>query len=248
MKRYKAPFGHSTLRLLSFAILATALPLSGQYWTSFDNNTRYLALGDSISAGYGAKPITQGFTHQLYESGAIDKVNNLIFCPVAVPNALSLDVVNFQLPMAKLCFAPTGTPYSKVVTLSAGGNDAFLVLEQGIPPMVVFGNLVTNLTNIIGTLKGQHPGVKIYVMNYYDPRLPIPGGRDLVLALNATIAAVIAGFQSPDVVLVDVFKAFEDRKGLLLVERTGAAPLEIHPTNAGYQVITATFKKAIKGE
>jgi hypothetical protein len=85
-------------------------------------------------------------------------------------------------------------------------------------------------------------------MNYWDPKLPIPGERDLVLALNFTVGAVVAGFQSNDVVLVDVFSAFEGRSGLLLIERNGSSPLQIHPTNAGYQVIAATFEKAITGK
>jgi lysophospholipase L1-like esterase len=63
-----------------------------QSWTSFDNNTRYLALGDSLSAGYEAKPVTQGFVYQLYQGGVIDSLNNLLFCTEAVPNATSTGV------------------------------------------------------------------------------------------------------------------------------------------------------------
>ena len=84
-------------------------------------------------------------------------------------------------------------------------------------------------------------------MNYWDPKLPIPGSRDLVLGLNATIAAVVGSFQSSEVALVDVFSAFEGKQGLLLIDRNGSSPLQIHPTNAGYQVITAAFAKAISG-
>ena len=239
---------HVTPQLFACAILGTAFPVSAQYWTSFENNTRYLALGDSISAGYGAKPVTQGFTYQLYQNGVFETSNSVVFCSLAVPNALSSDVLKYQLPMAQLCFAPTGASFPKAVTLSAGGNDAFLVLEQGVPPAVVFGNLYVNLATIIGTLRTQFPGVKIYIMNYWDPKLPIPGSRELVVGLNSTIAAAIASFNSPDVVLVDVFAAFEGRSGLLLIERNGSAPLQIHPTNAGYQVVTAEFEKAIKGK
>ena len=248
MKTLTIPFKRMSLQLFAIFFVATALPLSAQYWTSFENNTRYLALGDSISASFGAKPVTQGFTFQLYQSGVFDNTNNLVFCSLAVPNALSSDVLTYQVPMARLCFAPTGVSYPKFVTLSVGGNDAFLVLEQGADPAVVFGHLAANLANIIGMLRTQFPGVKIYIMNYWDPKLPIPGERDLVLALNFTIGATVASFLSNDVVLVDVFSAFEGRDGLLLIERNGSSPLQIHPTNAGYQVIAATFAKAITGK
>ncbi len=248
MKNSTTPFGHLTLRLLAGAILATALPLPAQYWTSFEDNTRYLALGDSISASYGAKPVTQGFTHHLYQNGVFDNISNLVFCSVAVPNALSSDVLQFQMPLARLCFAPTGAPFPKFVTLSVGGNDAFLVLEKGANPQEVFAKLYANLSNIIGSLRTEFTEVKIYIMNYWDPKLPVPGGRDLVLALNGTIAAAIASFHSRDVVLVDVFSAFEGQTGLLLIERKGSSPMQIHPTNAGYQVIAATFAQAIRAK
>ena len=74
--------------VLLVGLLVTA-PASAQYWTSFADNTRYMALGDSLSAGYGAHPATQGFVYQLYQSRAIDKVNNLLLCNVGVPNAMS---------------------------------------------------------------------------------------------------------------------------------------------------------------
>jgi lysophospholipase L1-like esterase len=141
MKTIAIPFRRVKLQLCAVIFVATALPLSAQYWTSFENDTRYLALGDSISASFGAKPVTQGFTHQLYQSGVFDNTNNLVFCSLAVPNALSSDVVSYQVPMARLCFAPTGVSYPKFITLSVGGNDAFLILEQGADPASVFGNL-----------------------------------------------------------------------------------------------------------
>ncbi len=39
-------------------LTATSLA-SAQPWTSFENNTRYVALGDSLSAGFEAKPVTR---------------------------------------------------------------------------------------------------------------------------------------------------------------------------------------------
>lgn len=57
MKTIAIPFRRASLQLCAVVFVATALPLSAQYWTSFENNTRYLALGDSISASFGAKPV-----------------------------------------------------------------------------------------------------------------------------------------------------------------------------------------------
>jgi hypothetical protein len=41
--------------------------------------------------------------------------------------------------------------------------------------------------------------------------------------------------------VADVFHAFKGRNGLLLVERHGAEPFEVRPTNAGYRVMANAF-------
>ena len=79
--------------LLRFSLLAFALTVlfmtvpavSEQYWVTFDDHTRYMALGDSLTAGYGAHPATQGFAYQLYQSGVFDSINHTLLCNAAVP-------------------------------------------------------------------------------------------------------------------------------------------------------------------
>src|SRR5512136_2493886 len=83
---------------LTVLLLTVTPAVSGQSWVSFDDNTRYLALGDSLSAGYGAKPATQGFVFRLHQRGVIDDLNNLLFCAAAVPAATSHYVLNYQIP------------------------------------------------------------------------------------------------------------------------------------------------------
>ncbi len=76
------------------------------------------------------------------------------------------------------------------------------------------------------------------------PKLPIPGSELLVAGMNQVIAQVVGAFPGK-VVLVDVYTAFQGRSGLLLNERRGAAPDEVHPTVAGYGVMAAAFADAI---
>jgi hypothetical protein len=82
------------------------------------------------------------------------------------------------------------------------------------------------------------------VANYYDPRLDVPGEDVLVAMLNQVITGVVAAFPG-NAVVVDLHHAFEGRSGLLLIERKGAGQVEIHPTNAGYRVVTSAFEDAI---
>jgi lysophospholipase L1-like esterase len=235
-----------TLAVLAFA---AAPAVFAQPWVSFDDNTRYLALGDSLSAGYEAKPVTQGFVYQLYQNGAIDGLNNLLFCNQAVPGAASTDVLHYQIPQVHLFFADTGKSYRKVVTLTVGGNDLLALLgPNGIDPSQIPGVLTTygsNLGGILASLASSFPDIKIYVGNVYDPKLPLPGEELLIAALNQVTASV-AGLFPNNVVLVDVFAAFQGKSGLLLIERKGAG-FNIHPTNAGYQVMTRAFSASIGG-
>ncbi len=229
-----------------FVLLFMAAPASwAQYWVSFEDNTRYLALGDSLSAGYGAHPATNGFAYQLYQSGAIDNINNMLFNNIGTVWATSSDVLSHQVPLGKLFFSNTGADYRKVVTLTVGGNDMVQILG-GADPNTVLGNFANNLGAILFNLALAHPDVEIFVANQYDPRLPIPGGSALVQALNSVIASVV--FYFPQATVVDVFSAFEGRKGLLLIEKQGSEILQVHPTNAGYRVITMAFADAIRAK
>jgi lysophospholipase L1-like esterase len=228
---------------VAVALLCLLTPTANaQPWVSLETHTRYLAIGDSISAGYGAMPVTQGFVYDLYQSGAFDDITNMLFCNMAVPGATSQDVLQYQVPQARLFLADTGQPYRKVITLTVGGNDMLQVLGGGNPATILqsFG---TNLGAILAALKTQFPGAEILVSNYYDPKLPVPDERTLVMTLNQVIATAAA---ATGVTLVDIFSAFDGRSGLLLIEKKGSAETQIHPTNAGYRAIAQAFKAALK--
>ncbi|MBZ5585093.1 MAG: SGNH/GDSL hydrolase family protein [Acidobacteriia bacterium] len=235
-----------TTAVAALALAATPAAWA-QPWVSFDDNTRYLALGDSLSAGYEAKPVTQGFVFQLYQGGVIDIIDNLLFCTEAVPGATSADVLQYQVPQAHLFFQDTGKPYRRVVTLTVGGNDLLSLLNsdgtvnrEGAPgALAAYGS---NLAGILGSLAGSFPDAKIYVGNLYDPKLPVAGEDQLIGALNQVTGAVAALF--PGVAVVDLFAAFQGKSGLLISEKQGAG-FNIHPTNAGYQVMTRAFADVI---
>jgi len=216
------------------ALLATGLAHAEQPWT-FSNNTRYLALGDSLAAGYGAIPTTQGYAYLLYQKGTYDKTPNTIFANAAVPGATSSDVLAFQVPQAINLFRP------HVVTLSVGGNDVLRILA-GADPVQVFQQFGLNLGNILCGLRQALPQSRIYVHNLYDvPEITggVPGALQAVLTANLIIADVAMTCGAS---VADVYSAFSGRTGLLLVERNGAGEFEVHPTNAGHRAIAAAFE------
>lgn len=204
-------------------------------WT-FSNNTRYLALGDSLAAGFGAQPTTQGYAYLLYQKGTFDQSTNTIFANAAVPGATSSDVLAHQVPQAVSRFQP------HVVTLSVGGNDLLSILA-GADPTEVLTQFQTNLAQILcGLRKGLPPQARIYVSNLYDiPEITanVPGGLQVILTFNAIVSGVAQVCQAS---VADVYSAFSGRTGLLLIERNRAGQFEVHPTNAGYRVMAAAFE------
>jgi lysophospholipase L1-like esterase len=227
-----------------FGTAAAALILVSSFihaesrWT-FSNNTRYLAMGDSLAAGYGAIPMTQGYTYLLYQEGTFDKVTNTIFANVGVPGATSANVFDFQVPEAIGIFRPHG------VTISVGGNDLLQILK-GVDPAVILPAFQANLSKILETLRTSLPSALIIIGNQYDiPEITasIPGGAQIINAFNEIIAGVA---QAANARVVDVFHAFQGRKGLLIIERRRAEPSEVHPTNAGYRVMAHAFAAAAR--
>ncbi len=227
--------GHK-LRFVLLACLILPFPVAAEQPWTFSNNTRYLAMGDSLAAGYGAIPATQGYTYLLYQGGVYDSLTNTLFANAAVPGATSDDVLAYQVPQASF-FQP------HVITISVGGNDLLKILN-GADPIVTLGQFQQNLLQILGGLHAALPDARIYIHNFYDiPEITgqIPGGPQIIEALNGIIAGVAPAF---GVGVADVFSRFEGRRGLLLIERNGAGQFEVHPTNAGYRVMMRAFDEA----
>lgn len=218
-------------------LMVTLVPVgvSAEVPWQFADNTRYMAMGDSLVAGYGAIPATQGYAYLLYKEGVFDKIPNTLLSNVGLIGATSQDVLDKQVPLAIDPFVPT------VITLTVGGNDLASILT-GADPATVLGNFQANLTNILFQLRTALPEAEIYVSNLYD--IPeIPGATPVVLLFNGIVDGVASAFGVP---VADVFSAFEGRKGLRLIQRNGADQFEVHPSNAGHRAMAKAFKAVIE--
>jgi lysophospholipase L1-like esterase len=227
----------NTLRTTAAALFLVSAFVRAEVPWSFSNNTRYLAIGDSLAAGFGANPVTQGYAYLLYQGGTFDKHTNTIFANAAVPGATSAHVLAFQVPQAVSIFQP------HVVTISVGGNDLLAILG-GADPEAILTAFQNNLTQILGDLRAGLPQAQIIIGNQYDiPEITasVPGGTQIIDSFNAIIAGVAAATGAR---VANVFGAFQGRNGLLLIERHGADAFEVHPTNAGYRVMAQAFSVA----
>jgi lysophospholipase L1-like esterase len=200
------------------------------------DNTQYLAMGDSLAAGKGALPTTQGYAYLLYQKGTFDSITNTTFANIGIPGATSADVLAYQVPQAVSgIFAP------HVITLSVGGNDLIAILG-GADPTAVLGQFQANLGQVLCGLRATYPQARIYTHNLYDiPQITanVPGGLQVIQTFNAIMAGVA---QACHVSVADVYSAFSGRTGLLLIERNRAGQFEVHPTDAGHRVIAQAFE------
>ena len=218
-------------------LMLLALPLSARAelmtW-QFDQHTRYMALGDSLVAGHGAVPVTQGYVYLLHQSEVFDSVPNTLFCNAGVPGATSGDVLSYQVPQAVTVFHPT------VITITAGGNDVLSILS-GSDPATVFAEFQKNLAKILFTLRTALPDTKIYISNLYTVS-KVQDADEAVAKMNYIISQTALAF---DVPVADVYSAFKGKEGYLLITRRGANVYEVHPTNAGYRAMAKAFEEVI---
>jgi lysophospholipase L1-like esterase len=249
------PIARTAAFVLAAALVAA--PISAQSPQQLaDDATRYMAMGDSLAAGFKAQPATHGSAFLLYQTGVFDRMPHTLFNDIGVVGATSEDVLRHEVPLA-LIPAARGGFQPHYITLSVGGNDiaALRALAFSNPPPDVLKEAVDdalqaygqNLAGILGQLASQLPNVKIFVANQYSvPEIEalFAGGADVIAAFNALTATVVAGV--PNAYLVDVYGAFLDRNGLLLIERHGASPLEVHLTNAGHRVMADAFADVIE--
>lgn len=215
-----------------------------------DAPVRYMALGDSLAAGYKAMPATAGYAYQLYLDRAFGTIPNVLFNNASVPGAASSDLLQYQLPQV-----PRFDP--NVVTISIGGNDLLALLASPNPLAdlpAVLDNFSQNLASSLTLLcQGMDEGGRIFIHNLYEiPQILLT--VQAVPIFNAVLAQTVAAVApSPHctgkaLAVADVYSAFLGREGLLLIERylkKGINVLEVHPTDKGHRVIERTFRALI---
>jgi lysophospholipase L1-like esterase len=228
------------LRTCSFAIVAVlmlAMPAASdaQQPSTLSDNTRVMAIGDSITAGMGAVPVTGGYAYRLYEQGIYDAMTNTAFANAAVPGATSQQVLALQVPSATQIFFP------HVIVMTVGGNDCCPSSESAIRSSA--GTFQNNLTAIL--VHAQLPAFALRRQPVRIEGFPVPTDQ-IVDAFNQVVDGVAAfanaGVCGGRVKVADVHAAFDgSQQGLLMFNRPGAHPAEPHPTNAGHRAIAQAF-------
>jgi lysophospholipase L1-like esterase len=173
-----------TLSLLTL-ILVPALAVAQ---VNFPKNSYYVGMGDSVAAGEGAMPVTNGYVYRLYDESAFGKKKELDFSNMGTRGARSWDLRDHQAPQV-LCAEPEQRP--TVVTITAGANDFFRndpeVVSSAKRVAQAVDLLLNNdgdlspvleATRVLDPVTGQPcralKNVTILVSNYYIIPHPVP--------------------------------------------------------------------------
>src|ERR1051325_12051898 len=94
------------LRLIvAFALASFLFPSQSFAQIVSEKTGYYLSLGDSVAAGEGAQPATNGFVYQLYQRGVFGQTQATAFGNIAIKGATTDEVQVLQAAEA-LCIQP----------------------------------------------------------------------------------------------------------------------------------------------
>ncbi|MFJ7977697.1 S-layer homology domain-containing protein [Peribacillus sp. NPDC096379] len=233
-----------------FALLLGLIPPSAS--ANDLEPVRYLALGDSLSAGMTPEAgISSGYADLTAEY--LKGKNSLAAYSkeFAIPGYTTQNVLADLTVKSELREA---VRQANLITISAGANDLLKIAKTDpekniliLDPATVkstLGTLAKNYTMILQTIKELNPNASVYVMGYY---FPFPYLSDeqkpQLIELTKTLNQTIQLATDQGATFVPVYDKFGDDTKKYLPN-----PENIHPNQEGYQLMSdaliATMTKA----
>ena len=191
--------------VLVVALVLTALLISGARSSAFALDPGYVALGDSIEAGFGASSPDKRWV-SLFRSYLIGKLGPATeLVNLGIPGATVRDIQQEQLVPALVAIA-THSPV--VVSWGGGGNDLLDFIASPQAATCLHGNVscLTRLNALLNNIQqtidvtvkalreAAGPDTKILLRTQYNPFLPArcdPSGT------QAALAAVVLEGEAP---------------------------------------------------
>ncbi len=210
----------------------------------------YVALGDSLAAGFTVSQPTDAYVAQIMEE--LRRTQPVEVRNFAVPGETSGTLLRRQLPQAIGFIQQRRAEGKRVspITLDIGGNDARGV-EQASDPVrqrtiaAIEANLGAALDELIAattTQEGQRTA-DIAVMTYYNPYPGDPSDETTPAYWTAQLnSAITRAALRRGVAVADVATAFEGGK---VYRYTYIATGDIHANSDGHQLIAERFLAAL---
>lgn len=197
-------------------------------------NTIYLAMGDSLTTGYGVGPnqsfSTLFYKHLLTDSPGLQYVNLGVNGLTSGELASMVGQKRIQSLIAQ----------AKVISLTIGSNDLLAVgrtLSSGANIEITLRELDHNLMLIGGQLRQLNPTAQVKIATLYNPLPPVGKQSDafiqgLLQLANRSIGRRAREFHFE---VVPAAKAFSEKGQLLL------GPDHLHPNEMGHRVMANLF-------
>lgn len=197
----------------------------------------FLALGDSITAGYGVgldKSFATIYYRVLRNQGRFMQYSNL--------GMNGLDSAGLAALMRENRRVRTTLAQAQIVTLTVGSNDVLtLVRGRRISPGTVLSSMGYHLMSAGSVIRELNPYVTLYVATIYNPLPAGPfaqlakQGQGIIDQANSVLASWASRYAFR---LVRVDRVFRGQERILI------GPDYIHPGEAGHQAIAGAFARA----
>ena len=236
----------SYLKTIIFS-LVFLLSMTGVAFAQNSEVIDYVALGDSLAAGYTPnqtldKSYTDFIAEKLDGEGVLGDYQNF-----GVPGYTTVNVFNIIDPNN-----PVNTnrivaiSNAEIITLDVGANDLIKLIPDLLSDPTqapdAIRNVATNIAKITFTLKKINPKAKIYLMGYYNafPYYPEEQQEQVIPLIQGFNLAVKQVAASTGETYVDTYTTVDKHLAKYLPEEN------IHPDIMGYRAIAKDFWNIIK--
>ena len=233
------------LSILLVLALVCALTATAVRAASFGPGTKFVVLGDSISAGEGATEPAKAYARLIADAKGFELAN------YAVGGATSDDLLRL---LEERPDAVQDIRDADIINLSIGGNDLLTANVITLVLRLLFlgdenaadeyiASFAENFAVIIPKIKALNPDALLIVQTLYNSMegVPLVGGayEAAIVKLNQVywdyLDANPGAYE-----LADVYAAFKGREGLVFRDR-------IHPSDAGHAMIDRVLTAMIDG-
>ncbi|MGM0957316.1 MAG: GDSL-type esterase/lipase family protein [Bacillota bacterium] len=203
----------------------------------------YVAIGDSLTVGVGARLFGGGFAER-YQWMLEKKTQASVELSVFAKSGLTTDQILqlFKRSDVRRAIAP-----ADIITITGCGNDLVQAVQQyeegddekkllqaTLHCQANFSKMIQEIAHI---KRGQQPYC-VYLMNLYNPFPQIPIAERWLQQYNHQLRLLAA---NPHVEVVDVYRAFEGH------ERDYLSIDQFHPNHKGYEAMAkALFQQSWK--
>jgi hypothetical protein len=226
---------------ITLALLALFLvPALAVAQVNFTKHSYYVGMGDSVAAGEGAMPVTNGYVYRLYDESVFDKKKEMDFTNMGTRGTRRWDLRHDPDVVS------SAQRVAQAVDLLLN-NDG--VLGPNLGAISVLDPVTKQKCRAL-------QNVTILVSNYYIIPHPVPEVFQLLnaavqgfnQALSFLVLQQVVVPTGSRIAVVDLYTPSLGRQGLVTIQRrlgyTGPFDFDIHPTNLGHAFIAGEFKKA----